>query len=175
MLSRPHHSPLSSANRPYSLSTALLLILSGFTLFIACDDPPPNDSPSVIGAEVSALCERKEGALALAEISFVIEDLQGSDTLIDPYVEYRNTSIPMEATSLPAPTSEELAMARESGEELNACGAESCRMYYSWIYDRNDEEGGLISCAEDGYPVSVIIKDINNNEKSFQIIVEREE
>lgn len=145
------------------------------SLIISCDDPPPNNPPSIIGAEVSALCEREEGAFALVEVNFVIEDLEGSDTLLAPFVEYRKVPIPMEASPIPAPSPEELATAKESGVKLNSCGAESCRMHYSWTYDRGNQEHGLIRCAAEDEPVYVRLKDQNDNEQSFQILVDRED
>ena len=141
----------------------------------ACDDPPPNTVPTIIGDEVFALCERKEGAQALVEINFVIEDSEGSDTLLTPYVEYRGVSITVEGEPIPAPTAEELSAAKEAGVNLSSCSVESCRMRYSWTYDRNDAESGLIRCTEDVEPVYVWLKDVNDNEQSFQILPEREE
>ena len=149
------------------------LALSGSML--GCEDPPPNDSPTVIGSSTFALCERKEGNYALSELQFVIEDLQGSDTLVQPFVGYRNVSIPMSETAIPAPTSEELSAAKEAGQTLKTCSSESCRMQYSWTYERNDAEGGLIRCDATEAQVEVIIKDINGNERAFKITVMQEE
>ena len=141
---------------------------------IACGDSPANDAPTVIGANTSALCALRDGADALSEVQFVIEDLQGSDTLLSPYVAYRTISIPMTETIIPAASAEEIATAKAEGQPLNSCSKESCQIQYSWTYDRNDEQSGLLRCDENSQ-IEVIIKDINNNEKEFKIFVQNEE
>ena len=100
--------------------------------------------------------------------------MQGSDTLLKPHVAYRNVSIPVIESSIPAPSSEEIAAAKAEGQTLRSCSVESCQMQYSWTYDRNDDQSALLRCDENSQ-IDVIIKDINNNEKVFKIFVMNEE
>ena len=69
-------------------------------------------------ATILTLCALRDGSDALSEVNFVIEDLQGSDTLLKPYVAYRNVSIPVTESSIPAPSSEEIAAAKAEGQTL---------------------------------------------------------
>ena len=164
---------VSKYNYHSLISTFSIVPLSILGL-IACGDGPANDAPTVIDANISALCALRDGADALSEVQFVIEDLQGSDTLLSPYVAYRTVSIPMTETIIPAPSTEEIAAAKAEGQTLNSCSKDSCQIQYSWTYDRNDEQSGLLRCDENSQ-IDVIIKDINNNEKEFKIFVQTEE
>ena len=155
--------------------TLIFIILAMSSVIIGCEDPPANDPPTVIGSSTYARCERVEGEYGLSEIQFVIEDLQGSDTLVIPYVSYRNVSIEMTESTIPAATTEEISAAKEAGMKINACSKESCQMQYSWDYDRNDEASGLIRCEVNEAQVLVVIKDFNGNAKNFKINVLREE
>ncbi len=157
-----------------SLFVSTLCLILSSVFMTACGDEPANDAPTVIGRSTYALCSLRDGADSLSEVHFVIEDLQGSDTLLAPYVAYRNITIPVTESIIPAPTSEELSAANEAGTSLNACSVDSCQMQYSWTYNRNDEQSGLLRCDENSQ-IDVIIRDINNNEKEFKIFVMREE
>ena len=158
----------------HSLIQQLCVVLLTILGLMACGEGPANDAPNVIGDNTFALCALRDGAKALSEVQFVIEDLQGSNTLLTPYVAYRSVSIPMIEMTISAPSSEDIAAAKEEGLTLNSCSKESCQMQYSWTYDRNDEQSGLLRCDETSQ-IDVIIKDINNNEKEFKIFVQTEE
>ena len=155
-------------------ASTISMFLSMMFFLTACDDGPANDAPTVVATNTYALCALRDGSDALSEINFVIEDLQGSDTLLQPYVAYRNVSIPVIENSIPAPSSEEIAAAKAEGQKLSSCSVDSCQMQYSWTYDRNDDQGALLRCDENSQ-IDVIIKDINNNEKIFKIYVMNEE
>lgn len=134
------------------------------------DEPPPNDPPVVIVNQASAVCEPRDGSFALMDLSFVIEDLQGSDTLLTPYVEFQSIALQVESEKLPAPTVEERAAAVETGEMLPVCEKESCRVRYTWTYRAGDENSGLLFC-EDGDQLLIKIIDENTNELSFYLPV----
>jgi hypothetical protein len=161
-----------------SLSRALSLLLCLSTLTLgACgeDSPPPNNAPTVVTAQSYAQCERREGDFALTEITFVIEDLEGSDTLSDPYVEFGSLSLPMTADPIAAPTEEETAAAEESENSVTTCPVESCQMRYTWIYQPGDSESALIGCPEDASQIFVRILDRNTNSKEFFLQPRRDE
>lgn len=146
---------------------------------LACGEeepPPPNNAPTVVGAQSYARCELRERGYALTEVNFVIEDLEGSDTLTTPYVEYNYVSIGVDVEAIPAPTAEEMMAAEERGEELATCPVESCRARYSWSYS-NSTENAFILCPEGDDPITVSVRilDQNTNEKVFEIIPMREE
>ena len=164
-----------------SLTRALCLLLClSMLMLVACgeDSPPPNNAPTVVTAQSYVQCERREGDFALTEITFVIEDLEGSDTLSDPYVEFGSLSLPMTADPIAAPTEEELAAAEESEESedsVTICPVESCQMRYTWIYQPGDSESALIGCPEDAPQIFVRIVDRNTNSKEFFLQPRRDE
>ena len=156
---------------------ALLLFSMIMTLLCACDEdlPSPNNPPTVIGAESYAQCERRAGDFALTEISFVIEDLEGSDTLSAPYVEFGSLSLPMVSEAIAAPTPEEVAAAEETGDTGPVCPVESCQARYTWTYQQGDSESALIGCPEDAPQIFVRIVDRDTNSKEFYLNPNREE
>ena len=160
-----------------ALNRALASLCTVALLLCACDEepPPPNNPPSVVNAESYAQCERREGDFALTEISFVIEDLEGSDTLSAPYVEFGSLSLPMMTEAIPALTAEEVTAAEEAGEMVDACPVESCRMRYTWMYTPGDTESALIGCPEDAPQVFVRILDRDTNSKEFFLQPRRDE
>ena len=139
------------------------------------DAPPPNHPPTVMSTESYAQCERREGDFALTEITFVIEDLEGSDTLSTPYVEYGPLSLTMTSEPIAAPTQEEIEAAEASGSPINECPVESCQMRYSWTYLAADDESALIGCPEDAAQIFVRILDENTNSKEFFLQPRRDE
>ena len=156
---------------------ALLMFSVTTILLCACDEdpPPPNNAPTVIGSESFAQCERRAGDFALTEISFVIEDLEGSDTLSAPYVEFGSLSLPMEREAIAAPTPEEVVAAEEAGDMGPVCPVESCQARYTWTYQQGDSESALIGCPEDAPQIFVRIVDQDTNSKEFYLNPNREE
>ena len=154
----------------YSWIGGLLTFGLTLTMFPACDDePPPNDPPVLINAGAEAKCELRAGLPALMSVRFTIEDLQGSNTLLLPLVEFNNIAIEMTPTPIPAPTPEEITAAMESGAELPVCGHESCRMEYTWDYQAG-ADSALIGC-EEGDRLFIRILDEDNNDKSAYLPV----
>ena len=156
-----------------------LALVFGALSCVACGEeepPPPNNAPTLIGAQSYARCELRERGYALAEVNFVVEDLEGSDTLSVPYVEYNYISLGVEFEAILAPTEEEASAAEERGEEVAVCPVESCRARYNWSYN-NSPESAFILCPDTSEPftVSVRVLDRNTNEKAFEIIPVRED
>ena len=139
----------------------------------------------MIGSESYALCDRRDEAFALVEVSFVIEDLEGSDTLSAPYVEFGALQIPVEMEAIPAPTDEERTAFEEAQEAagemadnasmLPECPVESCRARYTWSYSPSDTDAALVICPEDAPDLLVRIFDRDTNSKEFFLAPQRGE
>ena len=163
-----NHFKLKSAML-FSLRSPLIPFCLSTLLLCSCGDDSPlsNHPPTVINTESYAKCERREGDFALTEITFVIEDLEGSDTLSTPYVEYGTLNLTMTSEPIVAPTQEEIEAAEASGSPINECPVESCQMRYSWTYRVADSDSALIGCPADAPQIFVRIFDKNTNSKEF--------
>jgi len=147
----------SSARHPSWTHPALCAALSlgGVSLFGCAEDEPPN-LPSFVEGEAVMLCTQEGSAYYLSELSFVVEDKDGAETLLAPSVELSALSLPVESELLPA------------GED-EGCGVESCRVRYTWRFDAS--ENGRVACGADEGALSALltISDENGHRETLRL------
>lgn len=138
----------------------LALSLASLCALAACEDPAPpaNNTPVILDEELSLSCAREQSIFTLSALSFIVEDLDGAETLRQPSVELLAIGLPVTAEVIPAPTPEEVAAAKESGSEDTRfqCKHESCRVRYTWRRDASMGDGKVF-CGDDGSALSVQI------------------
>ena len=119
---------------------------------LACGEEEQPNLPTFVESSATMRCVFEGDTSYLSELSFIVEDLDGSDTLRAPSVELRSLSLTMEAEAL-------------SPSEEERCGLESCRVEYSWRFDA--AEHGRVSCGEDGASLTaqITISDENGHTK----------
>jgi hypothetical protein len=160
----------------YSLSSLFLCT----TLVLGCfgceEEGVPPTSPQVLSA--SLVCSQQGTEYYLESFSMVVEDINGSETLLDPSVEVLSVAIPLNSTPLLSAKGkanqaaeetsmmdevEEAAEAEETDEtdetdetpmnmpevEQDSCTFESCKMRYTWDIQDSSESGSIL-CGDDG-------------------------
>jgi hypothetical protein len=151
-----------------TLRFSVALMLSLIALMGCEEDPPPPPPPNLpVLLDGQALCERRMGDYYLTEVSLLVQDYDGIDTLLAPSAELLSIALPLEPNPIPAPPPEEEEARREMLAEMAAgddeiteepiCMVESCQVRYVWRQS-NDEDSAPILCGADGKDVLISIR-----------------
>lgn len=132
------HLDLSHRSIYTSLASAMLISLS-----TGCGEEPKPNLPSFVEGSLELLCEIESGESYLSELSFTVEDLDGSESLLTPSVELRSLSLMVEGEPL------------EVSEEESKCSVESCRTRYTWRFEASSQ--GRVSCGESGEELTATV------------------
>ena len=156
---------------------ALLVCVSFILGSLGCEEEGiPETSPQVLRA--SLVCSQQGNDYYLESFSMVVEDSNGSETLLEPSVEVLSVALPMTSTPIlsakgkaaqnaaeaqeemePASEDEEGEEGEQSDEsdsmmdmppaETDSCTFESCKMRYTWSAQDSSDTSPIL-CGEDG-------------------------
>lgn len=139
-----------------------LLTISLLVALWGCDEPPPPSPPVVLKGTLS--CERVGGDFILDRLELLVEDLDGTDNLLNPYVAISSIPLPLMSEILPAFTPEEAAM-----NNAGPCSAESCWVRYSWVAGGENEMP--IYCGDAGTDLVADVRIFDIDGEKFEGIL----
>ena len=143
-------SPVHPHRRKRSLRGWYRLLLALMVPFAGCDEepePPPPNPPQILNGSLE--CRMLRGTYALESATFLVEDLDGVETLGEPEATVLTYQLSLTGEPIPAPMEGE----GEGEAEGPACASEACQIRYSWV--RQEE---VINCGEMGDALEISLR-----------------